>query len=271
MGMCNIYKIKAETSKMVFLPLRRSLARLWSGSGDRSANDAAPTGVSIPKPLSSGMSTRTVQSEVSTISFADLKSRKRELREQLKQYDVNFARKHGRMPVKIEKEPIRYLYEAYNSLKNQMWSMEEKSRSPSASISSTALSGSIGNKSNSSLLAKSKRKLPKAVVPSSLTVGTTSPAVGSAAASATTWVFWNKSITHFRYCSQGAADTDLTSLKAEQKALYRILKAYENDFVKEHGRQVSQMADICPVASQYRRYKDIKAIVSMHGGGILMD
>ena len=55
--------------------------------------------------------------ELASASYSDLQTRKRHLKQQLKNYDRNFARKHGRMPVKAEKEPIRHLYEKYNNLK----------------------------------------------------------------------------------------------------------------------------------------------------------
>jgi len=54
----------------------------------------------------------------------DLLRQKRELKSQLKLYDHNFRRKHGRMPVKSEKEPIRHLYETYNSLKARILQCE---------------------------------------------------------------------------------------------------------------------------------------------------
>jgi hypothetical protein len=98
---------------------------------------------------------------------SELHAHKMDLKQQLKQYDMNFARKHGRMPVKAEKEPIRHLYEGYNTLKTQ-----------------------IG--------------------------------------------------------------------LAEQGQLHQMLRSYEKDFYKENKRQVSSFADIKPVASQYRRYKEIK-------------
>jgi len=55
------------------------------------------------------------------VSIADLlRARKRDLKKQLKQYDLDFARKHGRLPDKEEKEPIRHLYEAYNAIKMKL-------------------------------------------------------------------------------------------------------------------------------------------------------
>jgi hypothetical protein len=61
---------------------------------------------------------------------------------------------------------------------------------------------------------------------------------------------------------------DLAALKAEKGQLHQMLLSYEKDFFKEHIRQVSSFADIKPVASQYRRYKEIKkAIAALQQGG----
>lgn len=42
---------------------------------------------------------------------------KRRIKQQLKDYDNRFFKAHGRMPCKLEKEPIRDLYERYHALK----------------------------------------------------------------------------------------------------------------------------------------------------------
>jgi serine/threonine protein kinase len=57
-------------------------------------------------------------------SLAELKHRKGELKEQLKRYDIRFAEKHGRMPTKAEKEPVRPLYDHYNLLKEYIAELE---------------------------------------------------------------------------------------------------------------------------------------------------
>ncbi len=52
------------------------------------------------------------------LSLPELKARKRELKGLLKDYDMKFMIENGRMPNKSEKEPIRYLYDRYNALKD---------------------------------------------------------------------------------------------------------------------------------------------------------
>lgn len=231
-----------------------------SNGGDRLAGDfGSPPG---PRPYSPVAVPRG-SPELANLTLSELQARKRDLKQQLKQYDMSFARRHGRMPVKAEKEPIRHLYESYNALKSQISLMEQEGRhlqpsgtgsstsaaaSPAASPSpratspmSASESGASGGEDsparvNSPVLARNKRKVPKAA----------SPPVATAAAAVAA------------VTPSGAPSQDLAALKAEKSQLHQMLRSYEKDFFKEHKRQVSSFADIKPVASQYRRYKEIK-------------
>ena len=53
-------------------------------------------------------------------AIARLSREKRHIKQQLKEYDVRFMKKHGRPPLKFEKEPIRALYEAYHAIKARL-------------------------------------------------------------------------------------------------------------------------------------------------------
>jgi hypothetical protein len=221
------------------------------------------------------------------LTLADLQARKRELKQQLKQYDMSFARKHGRMPVKAEKEPIRHLYENYNALKSQISHLEQEGRhatspmTPSTPTSFPSLGASPGAQlPNSSALPQqrlsptsqsgsdsggnsggedsplrfnqiplrgsgTKLKLPKTAAPP-LVSGSGNP-INAASTNSTG--------------SAPLANQDLAELKGEKQRLHQMLRAYEKDFYREHKRQVSSFADIKPVASQYRRYKEIKKAI----------
>lgn len=50
-------------------------------------------------------------------AIATLSKKKRQIKQQLKDYDARFVKKHGRPPLKFEKEPIRGLYETYHAIK----------------------------------------------------------------------------------------------------------------------------------------------------------
>lgn len=195
-----------------------------------------------PSPPSTPTQQGSLTSDLATLSLPELQARKRDLKQQLKQYDMNFARRNGRMPVKAEKEPIRHLYEAYNALKNQISDMEKEGRHSITSVvspppvSAAPLSSSLPPTAEKHRLSIEEPKVPprksKTAIPLS------------------------------------PPPQDLAALKAEKSHLHQMLRSYEKDFFREHNRQVSSFADIKPVAAQYRRYKEIKkAIASLTGSG----
>jgi len=210
---------------------------------------SSPAPRPAPSP-SSGVSVQSVSSvgsgEFRGLPLSELQARKRDLKQQLKQYDMSFARRHGRMPVKAEKEPIRHLYERYNALKSLITSMEQDSGRSSGSLSPVAMqptpavlpqrtispvSSSLSSVDDSPV-SPWKNKAPQR----------SSPVAGPA--------------------PMAAPAQDLAALKAEKQRLHQMLRAYEKDFFKEHKRQVSSFADIRPVASNYRRYKEIKKAIA---------
>jgi hypothetical protein len=233
------------------------LAPQWASQLVRqrtSSGDSFPSSPVAPKPYSapgSPNSHRSNSPELATMSYNDLQARKRDLKQQLKLYDMNFAKKHGRMPVKAEKEPIRHLYESYNNLKSAIARLEQEggrhsipspvpspvpSPLPQQRTVSPPSEGSADENSKANTVpARNKRKLPKA------------PTGGAAVATTA---------------------SDLAALKAEKQTLHTMLRSYEKEFYREHKRQVSSFNDIKPVASQYRRYKEIKkSIAAMQSGG----
>lgn len=57
-------------------------------------------------------------------SVPSLKAAKSKLKKQLKQFDVDFKAKHGRLPSNEDKEPIRHLYRRYAELKDAIAELE---------------------------------------------------------------------------------------------------------------------------------------------------
>lgn len=81
----------------------RSLNPQWSSNVARWRSNSDDRGVSDYPPSSPGGRNFTnLESDIAHLSLSELQARKRELKQQLKQYDMNFARCHGRMPVKAE-------------------------------------------------------------------------------------------------------------------------------------------------------------------------
>jgi hypothetical protein len=220
-------------------------------SGSNDFNSTAP----IPRPASPVVSTspRNSGGSLNSLSLPELQALKRDLKQQLKKYDMSFARRHGRMPVKAEKEPIRHLYERYNALKTHIGDMDTEGRRPS-SPPSTA----VPTNSSSAMLTQQRP--------------TVSP-VGSDSEEST----GRRSNNTARRLSPSPASSppagapvpsgDLATLKTEKGRLHQMLRSFERDFFRENQRQVQSFADIRPVASQYRRYKEIKrAIAALQRG-----
>eukprot|EP00986_Skeletonema_menzelii_P004947 scaffold1737_cov131-Skeletonema_menzelii.AAC.1 len=187
--------------------------------------------------------------DVTVMSLAELQQRKRELKQQLKQYDMNFHAQHGRMPEKREKEPIRHLYESYNTYKNQISTIEKGEAQPGPGTA--AFRGADVSPSNS----------PSASP--TFNSGSVTPPQGDSHFKKATDLSEESSKSEDDVESgTGSSSQDLASLKAEKATLHQMLRSYEKDFFKEHKRQVSSFADIRPVAGQYRRYKEIKKAIA---------
>lgn len=206
--------------------------------------------------------------DMNYLSLAELQNRKRDLKQQLKQYDMNFARRHGRMPVKAEKEPIRHLYESYNALKSQITRMERESRQTNQLVAPGSPIAVA-----SSLPISQRNVSPTSETDSAHSGGEESPARGSGPPPSRTRrkvprssspPMTSQSSASSASASSAASSQDLAALKAEKSRLHQMLRSYEKDFFREHNRQVSSFADIRPVASQYRRYKEIKKAIAAY-------
>jgi len=193
------------------------------------------------------------------MSLPELQQRKRELKQQLKMYDLNFHAQHGRMPEKREKEPIRHLYESYNAYKNQISVIEKGEAQPGPGTvafrgrDDATITGHVTESS-----------LPERLSPSGYLHEDNSPTNENTNSPKIAPEIENldddqaaKSNNDDLVLSQ-----DLSALKAEKATLHQMLRSYEKDFFKQHKRQVSSFGDIRPVAGQYRRYKEIKKAIA---------
>jgi len=196
--------------------------------------------------------------DVTEMSLPELQQRKRELKQQLKMYDLNFHAQHGRMPEKREKEPIRHLYESYNAYKNQITVIEKGEAQPGP--------GTAAFRGRDTVVSSPKAPPIKEIIHDRLSPSTQSPISNSQSPEGTPSPK-NDFINHTNEVpkngsSDDAIPQDLTALKAEKATLHQMLRSYEKDFFKQHKRQVSSFSDIKPVAGQYRRYKEIKKAIA---------
>ncbi len=240
-------------------PVSASASPNWKNRQQRSPQQSpigglSPTTNASPGQRSSSRSHSGLP-DISVMSLAELQQRKRELKQQLKLYDMNFHSQHGRMPEKREKEPIRHLYESYNAYKNQISVIENGEAQPGPGTA--AFRGVTDSPPAASDVA------PVSVSPAQNIENMSSPVHAHLA----------------RMPSDGSANSeannvheetdghDLAALKAEKATLHQTLRSYERDFFRQHNRQVSSFADIRPVASQYRRYKEIKRAIAQLSPG----
>jgi hypothetical protein len=248
------------------LPPRITLRPGGSVDRDNFSSPIAPLQHSPP----GGAPTADMIAEMDAMTLPELQARKRDLKQQLKQYDMDFARQYNRMPVKAEKEPIRHLYENYNTLKSEITKIEQDGTAQLRQTQPLRLQQpQIDN------VARAQRSTSPPLFRSTSGSGPDSSDSDNAAEAAATMVRpKRKSAPPIAPPAEvapstptGAPSQDMSALKVEKGKLHQMLRSYEKDFFKEHKRQVSSFADIKPVASQYRRYKEIKkAIAALQKG-----
>lgn len=237
------------------------VVRRRTAAGGGRTHDGSPVLIA-QKTLSSPMGTPPPNStlDMSGASLPDLQAKKRELKQQLKQYDMNFARRNGRMPVKAEKEPIRHLYENYNLLKSQISSMEQEG--PGARHGAPGIQQLTVNAVPQAQPQPSRLMTAPPTPPDSSDSDRSIDSSGLLGSSRGKRKQLKSPPMAASSTPPGAPSQDLAALKAEKGQLHQMLRSYEKDFFKEHNRQVSSFADIKPVASQYRRYKEIKKTIT---------
>ena len=242
-----------------------------SPSGGGSSSPRAASSHSSPHRSSRRSSSSSSLPDVSVMSLAELQQRKRELKQQLKLYDMNFHKQHGRMPEKREKEPIRHLYESYNAYKSHITIIEKGEAQPGPG---TAAFRGV-TEAAASAAAPPSPPVPDIVSPTHVASPPDSPpnqpghfrrtSSGENSYGTDSMVMsasQSEANTAAPAPSEVSPSQDLASLKAEKGTLHQMLRSYEKDFFKQHKRQVSSFADIRPVAGQYRRYKEIKKAIA---------
>lgn len=162
----------------------------------------------------------------------DLEANKKKLKLKLKQFDEDFEKVNGRRPSKVDKEPIRPLYEEYNLIKRrihvcQIAGMNEEFHN----INNSCISP-VSNVSNSS------NKSTRQKMNFSTTCSTN-----------------YNNITDESLLSNASLRS---SLLAEKKVLQVSLRNFEQKFEFEHGRKIKYIFDIKGRESEYRRYKELK-------------
>jgi hypothetical protein len=184
-----------------------------------------------------------------------LKMQKRELKDLLKAYDRDWYRRTGRMPVKAEKEPIRNLYEQYNMLKSKIKEVEHR-------LGGGSQTGEASPTNSDAPMTPQELVIPMMTMSNDVTgkpiAAITPPLVASIIEPSNTMATLDQ--------DNQSVSSDLAQLLNEKQSLHRLLRNYEKEFSRKHGRQVSSFEDIRPVARQYRKYKEIKKAIAARQG-----
>ena len=200
--------------------------------------------------------------EIRSWNLEDLVVKKNDLKQQLKKFDIQFARRNGRVPVKEEKEPIRLLYNVYNEMKDQICLKTHENTEDNGWVALEVPLDNVNEKNSSDIGTTDTQTVDSLLHINNQ--GSSRPC---------------EEIKGFVFGSLGCklgnspweamvVETDLAALsreealakwKEETGRLYKLLKTYEKDFFQEHNRQVGCRADIKPVMSFYRRYNKLKA------------
>lgn len=156
----------------------------------------------------------------------ELARRKAELKSQLKAFNMDFMKQHGREPEKADKEVIRHLYEEYNGIKSEL---------------KIALGDMSQRQAGRSAHDEHKRRRSGDVI------GASAPSDNAQAGASTTV----------------EADEDrVAALVKEKQALHTLLKEYEKNFQAKYHRAVFSHEDIVPVAREFERYQEVKQLLS---------
>lgn len=257
---------------------RGYLARLKFKNKRNNINSAPQQ--STPSTNSTSTTTSSNLSEENNLisQYREYSEAKKELKKKLKKFDEDFELKHNKPPVKSDKEVIRPLYQRYHDIKKKLDTIKKSLIAMNAHIPDDLLEEingvappSAASSSSSSNILSYSTTLPIETSGSSsskkpqLSISTESPRVEDEfvfSANNTPTSANAANAASFNSASQAERDNILESLMQEKKALHMHLKVFERNFLKKNSRPVTRSEDISPVAAEYQRYKEIKALIS---------
>jgi len=174
--------------------------------------------------------------------LVELRTQKSTLKRELKQYEIDFETIHNRYPTKKEKEPVRHKFERYHALKRSIELLEEPEKK-------RAMTREMICKASPTYESCLERRAKLCLVQAFLPDKVKEP-------------FDQLYIAYHGEVARGF-DAYITRAKEQKQKLHPILRDFEKEFFREHGRQVSSFADIKPYAREYRRYKELKKIIRL--------
>eukprot|EP00003_Mantamonas_plastica_P024554 TRINITY_DN458_c0_g1_i6.p1 TRINITY_DN458_c0_g1~~TRINITY_DN458_c0_g1_i6.p1 ORF type:complete len:769 (+),score=227.54 TRINITY_DN458_c0_g1_i6:54-2309(+) len=199
----------------------------------------------------------------------DLQREKSIVKRELRSYDIAFEDNYKVAPTKADKEVLRPIYSWYRQLKSKMSNVEKAKKSqPSSSIPSPSASTPTTSSSSSSSTTTSSddnTESDKQETCIDVTNGqqseqkdntTTGSSSSTAPANNQDQEEVRDSLLLTR--TYDSEIEELADLKKEKKMLQIKLHAFQQDFLKKHGRKVKFLDDQMPMSAEYQRYKALK-------------
>lgn len=216
--------------------------------------------------------------------YRDIRSQKHELKRRLKQFDVDFEAKHRRVPEKSDKEVVRPLYQKYQALKAQLDDLQKVIETSHGRVPDDLLDRDLPEGVDMKNQQHQSRATMSIVAPLNLGISyenienkivtntdekiirydLNKPILPSSSGNLSLPVQMN--IGNISSPSNTGISITIEQLQQEKTNLWTYLKAYEKDFTRRNGRQVTSTADITPVVREYQRYKEIKLqLITLQG------
>ncbi len=192
-----------------------------------------------------------------TYTENEIQQEKRDVKNELKYYDSAFIKIFARPPAREDKEPMRPLYMYYQNLRKAIqkkaYAKEgagDKNRSRPSSVDSAGGSsvGSLGStttgRSIGEGIPESKIGLSNSRFPFTEEEAKTKPS--------------KELLGKMGMSNERDLKKQIHEFMKERKHLRKILDTFQKDFLQSYNRKLRFTKDIAPVASEFKRYKELK-------------
>eukprot|EP01062_Namystynia_karyoxenos_P000735 TRINITY_DN10275_c1_g1_i1.p1 TRINITY_DN10275_c1_g1~~TRINITY_DN10275_c1_g1_i1.p1 ORF type:complete len:408 (+),score=82.36 TRINITY_DN10275_c1_g1_i1:100-1224(+) len=231
------------------------------------------------------------------LSDGDLASLKRQLKQALRHFDINFEKELGRPPEKQDKHPLRAVYSYYKSLKNDLQRRglansqhpgqddDDERQAPAAPPARQSARAEPPQSQSrqpqqgpqpqppSQQPQPPLRPAPHHASPASVQAPAPAPAQPDPmensleeggmppTRSNTAPVLSHASEARAAAAANSHSPAEIAAMRQEKKVLKRRLFAFMAEFKEKNGREVKTREDRSPLATEYERYRVLKSIL----------
>jgi hypothetical protein len=211
---------------------------------------------------------------LASFSYDDLNKEKKNVKNELKNYDNTFISIFKRPPNREEKEPMRPLYIYYKKLKQYIAKVAEKGGQNSNTTPSTTVTSANTSTVTTTSIGSEKNKYEK---PVSSTSANSYQRMNVPERRMDSSFEYNLSRDNSRdrmqsqqnvpklNLKQGASGSNMDQLRKQLEELKQVrsqlkekLHNYQVEFQRNNNRKIKYHKDIAPVEHEYKKYKEIK-------------